>query len=470
MHRWTLPALLFVGASVALALGRPLRWAAPDDGTHPSPPTPEVDGPSMDATATAATLRLHATLDNDRILVDHAAERYLVVTVESANARSGDRLPLDVALVMDVSGSMSDEGKMENARAAARDLVSALEEGDRLALVPFSDQARVLWSGEPARDRSEVLSLVRTVEEGGGTNLQDGLQTGLGILRAGSSGHLRRLVLVSDGHANIGLTDPGSLAAMAARESRAGVSTSTIGLGLDYNEDLLAALADGGGGSYHFVRHAAQLQAIFDEELRTMTQAVARNVSLQIDVAPGVRLLEAYGYKRPDATGTYPCFLGDLWTGQTRKVVLRLAIDDPSTVSSPLATVRMDWVDLLDESPETLTLQAAASARLTTDRAEVEAHQDREASILVARAQAAALAQDAAAAYQQEDAATARDRARAAGDLLRDLSSRLAAPELLSQAAEADAARDVYGNAAPSSVEGRQVVKAQKEQSRAYAH
>jgi Ca-activated chloride channel family protein len=469
MRRWMLTTGL--GAAAALiAMLVPDLQAALSSGPTPRPtpkpdPTPVQAHPSP--SGPTGSLGLSARLDQGTLLAGSEDDRFLVITVTAPEPDGGRRMPVDVAVVMDTSGSMSGWHKIDYARLAARELVDSLRPGDRFSLVTFSDRARVLLPSQTVGDKQRILDTIDRIQEGGGTHMHGGITTGLEQLRSGEQGYVRRLLLLSDGHANVGISDPASLASLARQASIADVSTSTIGLGLDFNEDLLASMADAGGGSYHFVDQAPQLAEIFGEELDAMTRTVARDVTVRMDLPPGVRVVDTYGYTDSRDEQGWRVYLGDIYAGQERKIVVRLDHDpaEPGTVS--LADVTLDYRDLDLELD--IHRNLALDAPVTRNPARAQASLDHETAVKAARAQAADLADQAARAFQAHDRTQAEASLRQTSAVLRRASEELAAPELLGDESDYLAALPAYQSAQPSSEEGLRAVKSQKEVSRGNA-
>ncbi len=454
-----LVALLVPNLHAALSVG-------PTPNPDPAPVTPIAVTPPVPQGPTGS-LEFTARLDQSTLLAGSDEDRYLVITVTAPEPEAGRRMPVDVAVVMDTSGSMSGWHKIDYARLAARELVGSLRPGDRFSLVTFSDRARVLLPSQEIGDKSSILSTIDRVQEGGGTNMYDGITTGLEQLRSGDQGYVRRLLVLSDGHANVGISDAGSLTSLTRQASVADVSTSTIGLGLDFNEDLLASMSDAGGGSYHFVDQAPQLAQIFGEELDAMTRTVARDVTVRMDLPPGVSVVDTYGYTDTTDANGWRVYLGDIYAGQERKIVVRL--DHPATTAGTLqlADVTLDYQDLdLDLD---IHRAIALDAAVTRNPVRAQASLDHTTAVKAARAQAAAMADQAARAFQSNK----RDEAKAAlirtSALLRKASEELAAPELMDDELDYMSAMPAYQAASPSSEEGLRAVKSQKEVSREYA-
>jgi len=457
------------GAAALVALFVPNLQAALSPAPAPTPvptPSPVVDSPPTPSGPTGS-LGFTARLDQGTLLAGSDEDRFLVITVTAPEPEGGRRMPVDVAVVMDTSGSMSGWHKIDYARMAARELVGSLRPGDRFSLVTFSDRARVLLPSQEIGDTSAILTTIDRVQEGGGTNMYDGITTGLEQLRTGDEGYVRRLLLLSDGHANVGISDATSLSSLARQASVADVSTSTIGLGLDFNEDLLASMADAGGGSYHFVDQAPQLAAIFAEELDAMTRTVARDVTVRMDLPLGMSVVDTYGYTDTHDAEGWRVYLGDIYAGQERKIVVRIDHPPVDEGTLQLADVSLDYADLDLELD--IHREIALDAPVTTNPARAIASLDHETAVKAARAQAAALADQAARAFQANDRNEAKAALIRTSAVLRKASEELAAPELMDDELDYMAAMPAYQAASPSSEEGLRAVKSQKEVSREYA-
>jgi Ca-activated chloride channel family protein len=252
--------------------------------------------------------------------------------------------PLNLAIVLDRSGSMAGE-KLEYAKAAARQAVSLLGPNDLVNLVTFDDEVETVASGAGASDAGALLTAIAAIEAGGSTALHGGWARGVSLLQAPAPGSISRVLLVSDGQANVGERRPALIGRQVERETSAGISTSTLGVGRDFNEDLLEAMARRGDGEYHFVESPAQLPAIFAAELRSMTRTFGRRCSLEVRAADGVRVLDVLNDL--DRLPNGRLMLPNLVQGRTVEVLIRLEVGPSSTQHRSLLQVRLAW-DLVD--------------------------------------------------------------------------------------------------------------------------
>jgi Ca-activated chloride channel family protein len=250
---------------------------------------------------------------------------YLDIAVRAVDSKV--RTPITAALVIDRSGSMAGDG-IENARFSADRFIRRLENGDRLAIVSYATDVTVDFSLQTidATTRSAALRTVARLEEGGGTNIEGGLQVASRVLeRALVEGGVGRLIFVSDGRPTEGSRSDDTLANYASALRKAGITVSALGVGLDYNEDLMTRIAQEGGGRYHYLREPRHLAKILDDELAHATQVVARQATIALPTEfAGFRIESAPGQIMTSGTTTH-ILLGDLAAGEERHVLVVLS-------------------------------------------------------------------------------------------------------------------------------------------------
>lgn len=292
---------------------------------------------------------MDASVRLDHTLVAVESEHSVHAMLELAfpeGPDAGDRPPLHVALVLDRSGSM-EGAKLETTKACAAHLVQRLRPTDQVAIVAYDDEV-TLVAALDAPDTKRLGPAISSIHAGGSTNLSGGWLKGLEELRRAPANSRRALVLLTDGHANVGVVEPDQLVSMVDGGKGQQVTTTTIGLGDGFDEDLLTRMADAAGGNAHYAATADAAPAIFAEEFDGLAATVAQNVSIELRPSTDVAVLAVlHDYPIADVPGGLQIALGDAWGGETRRVVFRLGVPaladlGPATVCD--AVVR--WVDV----------------------------------------------------------------------------------------------------------------------------
>lgn len=275
-------------------------------------------------------MRLH--VESDRALIRSAASstRYVRVSFTAPEApRRKDRLPVNLALVLDRSGSMSG-GKLDLARQAAERALALLGAGDRFAVVVYDDQVDVVTrsSKASAAALARAAERLRGIEPRGSTDLCSGWLTGCDqVEREIDRESIGRCLLLTDGLANHGITDHSELVRRASELRARGVVTSTFGVGADFDERLLQAMAEAGGGNPYYLPDAARVSEYLESEIGEALEVVARGVAVVLHLPEGATA-ESLGRQRARQTGrTVRIELEDLVSGQ--QVELPVAIRFP---------------------------------------------------------------------------------------------------------------------------------------------
>lgn len=286
----------------------------------------------------------------------------LLITV--AGEAAARRTPINVALVLDRSGSMSG-APLAAAREAAIRFVRFLGKDDRLTVLAFDDEVRTLFGPAPGGDEAAAEAIAR-VESGGSTNLSGAWLAGRGHVAAQLGVGVNRVVLLTDGMANVGIVEPSRLVELARGAATQRVSTTSIGFGAEFNEDLLRGMAAAGGANYWYVERDDQMAGIFDEEIEGLVSLAAQNLVVEVRLSnpavAGVSLLQSYPVTRtPD--GGYRVTLGDLYATAPRVLALLFHVEDVGRLGETrIAEVRLaaDFVreDGVEHRVETLPVVA----------------------------------------------------------------------------------------------------------------
>jgi len=313
----------------------------------PLPPT-IVEAPPLQRSADGL-VRLTAGLSDPFVALGAEREVFMKIGLEARDvAGRPSRIPVNVAMVLDRSGSMAGE-KLEHAKSAARALVNRLGETDRFALITFGSDVTVAYASSPVTPaaRDSMLAAIDSIQDVGGTNLSGGIEAGVAQVRANASRYgVNRVILCSDGQANEGVVETEPLLAMSRHFADEGVKLSTIGLGLDFNEDVMMGLASHGDGRYHYLRDPDQLESIFVGEFNRATQAVASNVELTLAPQPGVRIEQIIGYPSQSMGVSSSIRVPDLSSGERLKVVVKLGVLPSHPGNIDIAQVGLHYINI----------------------------------------------------------------------------------------------------------------------------
>jgi len=292
------------------------------DGTYTEVAPP--DTPDRDNAVVDDGLIIQLLTSNSYVLEGHPV--HLMVLVEAPQAVVTTRAPLNVGLVLDRSGSMNG-GKLEGAKDAAAHVLDQLADGDRFSLVSYASDVSVNMAPTvmSPHTRRVARSAIDRMYAAGGTFLAGGLDAACRQVRRSLDGQaMARVVLLSDGMANVGETSPYRLASMASAYMEQGVSITTMGLGYDYNEDLMTALAVNGGGEYYYIEHSRSLAQSFGRELNAFGATVGRDVELNLELPAGVRVDNVYGYRHQQQGRQVRVKLSNVAAGQKRRLLMTL--------------------------------------------------------------------------------------------------------------------------------------------------
>jgi len=290
-----------------------------------------ISGPSHPHPGNDEILKASGHLVQNKVLLGSDGTVGLSLTLQAEDLATGDRPAsrnVDMVIVLDRSGSMQGR-KLEDARRAVLKLLSNLSAKDRFALVTYSEGVQIASGlvNVTQDNRGHLVSEVNGVRAGGGTNLGAGLQAGINMLRTPyRSNNAARVILISDGLANRGITDPKSLSDIASAAVESEFAVSTVGVGADFNEQLMTAIADRGTGNYYYLENPAAFAEIFQKEFYNTQTASLTGLKIQIPVNTGITLADAAGYPINVHNGQALFYPGNLRSGQTRKLYLTLQI------------------------------------------------------------------------------------------------------------------------------------------------
>lgn len=366
--------------------------------------SPSRGVPTSDCTGTSSPI-LSAKLSSTKILVgDRAQDVAVTITMPRSLDEKTARPPLSLAIVIDRSGSM-EGAPLANAKAAAQTLVDSLDDNDAFSIVTYSSEVQTVVPMMRASSSTKALArdAINAIYDEGNTCISCGItEASAELAKSPIARGIKRMVLISDGQANAGLADRNELAQLATQTASQGVSISTVGVGLDFDELTMTRLADVGHGHYYFVEDTAQLSTMFASELAAMTEAVAADVRLDVS---GAYVTDVYGYSYTRGREDVMIPLADMRAGETRKVVLHVVLPDNAPRSFEVAKFHLAWRDV--STNERLDATTNVIATLTTDARDVAATIDRNAVSAIETARTARVLENAAKTYETQGAAAA---------------------------------------------------------------
>ncbi len=263
--------------------------------------------------------------DYDRIAENRRVSIRLLASVTAEVIKNHIRRPLNLSVALDRSGSMSG-AKLNNVKAATRLLTKQLLPTDVFSLTVFDDSVDCVIPAMPVgKARMIIGKTINNIDAGGSTNLSGAYAQGATqAIRFRSNDMLSRIVLLTDGLANIGETRPEMFARQAEEYLAHGISTTTIGVGADYHEEMLGQIAKYGSGGTYFLNKPEEAHAVFTEELGLLLNTSIRNLEVSFDpMLPGLTFQQLNNYREP-APGRF--WVGDAYGGQEKGIVLELSI------------------------------------------------------------------------------------------------------------------------------------------------
>lgn len=305
------------------------------------------------------------------ILTPADASFYLRIRV-TAPQIDAQRQPLHLAMVLDRSGSMQEQDKIDYVRKAAHLVVDNLTKQDYVAFVAYNHEVQVLVPAHPVVNREYLHHRIDELYADGYTNLSGGLLEGCAQLdkRLDEPG-IHHVILLTDGLANRGVTDLNALVRMVEQCAGRGISVSAIGVGAEYNESLLARVAQAGGGRYAHVQKPDQIPSAFERELGQLLSVVAQNARLRIDLPQGVEPFQAFGRNEALPPGKTELILGDLASGEERTLLVKLRVSSTPTPADPIELpIELTYDDIAQaqriELAQSVSVERAAPGTTTT--------------------------------------------------------------------------------------------------------
>ncbi len=444
----------------------PETWPSQDE---PSPETEPDSGP-VQPTAAARTPALTVELIPrfDKVLAGTSGEMDVLVRMTGAEVPNAPSPPLDLALVLDRSGSM-DGPKLAAVQVAAVTTVDQLDGDDRLTFIAYDDRVDLHASRivPDADQRRQLRGAIEQLYAGGGTALGPALAKGIDELegKERSDETLAHIILLSDGLANQGESNPEVLAHWAAKAYAQGVAISTLGVGVDYNEDLMTRIADAGGGRYHFIEKSKDVPKVVADEFAGLSSTVARGITLQVDPPSGISADDIYGYPVERTGNVLEAKVGSVSSGQKRELLAHLHYEATTGSELALGTFTVQYRDALADGA-LRTLEFHPVLAVSQDQAEVAASEHAEVRLRATEFQVATAMEQASRHIEQGEYEQARKLLKKHGKELELMYEEDPSPELEGLVHEMDEAADDIDRAKENQYERQKYLKGYK--SKAY--
>jgi Ca-activated chloride channel family protein len=316
------------------------------------------DHKGKSAIATSGVITFTTGLDNDYYQVDSVNKSvYFYVEAKLSKLLNAPvkRTPLNISIAIDRSGSMQGV-KMGYAKKAAKAIIDLLEPEDFVSVVMYDHAIDSVQEPVAVNNKDMIKAKIDRIVPRGGTNLWGGTERGYQyVLKNYKPGCINRVLLISDGLANIGTTDSLVIRQKVRKfKDDDGVTLSTFGVGLDYNESLMTDMAETGAGNYYFIDAPDHMLALFQKELNGMLNVIAQNAELKIKLPKGVRIEKSYPLKYTQIGDVVIVKLLDLFAEETKSTLFKFQIEDKTNAPLKFLTT-LSYTDIMDGQQKSVT-------------------------------------------------------------------------------------------------------------------
>ena len=321
-------------------------------------------------------MRANYSLSHSLIGINTETTLDLILNFNSVEQiQKSNRRPLNLSLVIDRSGSMGGT-PLRYAIQAAQKLVESLNPDDIVSVVIYDDTPESILPPQTAADKAKISSQISRIRAGGCTNLSGGWLMGCECVKSQQTEErLNRVLLLTDGQANSGITNRQELTKIAKQQAEQGIITTTLGFGTNFNEDLLIDIADSAGGNFYFIQSPDDAVDVFRIELESLTSVVAENLIITLRPEASVQISEVLNNYQSTTEGeAWKIFLGDVYQVEAKQLALQLSIPPQKNLGSlSIATIEYQYQTTTDDKiqqvskqiPITITVGSAEEASRT---------------------------------------------------------------------------------------------------------
>jgi Ca-activated chloride channel homolog len=370
--------ILIIGLFVAIA-AIAFVYATQSITVKPNPPVITKHFPTS-GKGHAGNVQFEWKLANPYMLRQAGSgDAFLDLRITGKTLSGTERKPMNLVLVIDRSGSMADENKLEQVKQAAVAILNQMSSRDRLGIVIYDDAVNTILPSSPVENTQRIRELLYSLSPGGSTNLAGGLQQGFEEVRKNFRPELvNRVILLSDGLANVGIIDPEQIAALVRNIRERSISVSTMGVGIDYNETLMANVADHSGGNYYYISRDVNMADVFRREWNLMQSLIANNAVASLDLASGVEVQDVAGFQWNVNNGKLRIQVPDIYSGEIKRILVHLRA--PANVKTVVALGKGEftYTDITSDKPHTIAQNFLPSIQVIEDRNTVAANYDRD--------------------------------------------------------------------------------------------
>ncbi len=312
--------------------------------------------------ASAEDITIRVEVDRKVLPAGQKGKAIIKVSLGAPKVKKAKRAGVNLAIVLDRSGSMAGE-KLVKAKEAAIEALKRLGPADIFSLVIYDHQIQTLVPAQSAANAESIIKIINSISSGGNTALFGGVSQGAAEVRKNiGEKYVHRVILLSDGLANVGPSSPQDLERLGRALIKENISVTTVGVGTDYNEDLMTRLSQASDGNAYFVQNSKDLPKIFTNELGDVLSVVARKVIIEIECPGGVTPIRIIGREGRIKGNKVELYLNQLYGGQEKYVLLEVEV--PATEEKEkrrIATARVNYENLIDRKKSTVSGEVSVS-------------------------------------------------------------------------------------------------------------
>jgi Ca-activated chloride channel homolog len=390
----------------------------------------------------ASPVKFDVDLSHTAIKADQTNKVYLRVKLTGKEVeKKAKRTPLNVSLVLDRSGSMSGE-KMARTKAAAISFVKRLASDDIVSIIIYDDRVDVLLPATKIENKTRIINKINAIHVGGSTALHAGVVAGAHeVKKFLDKSRANRVILLSDGQANVGPQTPEALGSLGAKLVKDGISVTTLGLGNGYNEDLMSLLAVKSDGNHKFLRSNSDVEHFFTKELGAIGSIVASNVNIEIKTKEGIKALRVLDLDAKISDGVVKAGFNQIYGGLERYMMLELEV--PALKVGKMASL----VDVKVSYTNIKTQKEFVETKNQSVAIAIEAKENSDVMISAVEQLAVIANEEAVKLRDQGRIKEAKARLKANSMMLKTKGAAYSSPALMEQASENEAAMDKLDDA-----------------------